>query len=179
MAALVHDRSAPFYLLCVYLHPDHVKKEIEDILNALIAGDFNHADEKCPMVWKRWVTAFKAIDVHPTLATYLHSGGSTALDRCLVPEDWVGTARWNPEVRTLHTIQTQGHKILQLNVRARPTVLNNPRDVKHETIPAGVFMPGKDGHSSKDNRTLNRLVRLLHRTHYNLSMDFQNLMAFF
>ncbi len=34
VGTLVSDRSAPFYLLSVYLHPDHVKKEIEDILNA-------------------------------------------------------------------------------------------------------------------------------------------------
>ena len=179
VATLVSDRSAPFYLLSVYLHQDHVKKEIEDILNAwrnvekksdrvVIAGDFNHADVKCPLVWKRWVTTCKVIDVHPSLATYLHAGGISALDRCLVPEDWVSTARWNPEIRILHTSQTNGRKILKLSVRARPTVLNNPRDVKHETIPTGVFMPGKDGHATKDNRSLNRLVRLLHRTHHDL-----------
>ena len=63
VATLVSDRSAPFYLLSVYLHPDHVKKEIQDILNAwhnvekksdrvVIAGGFNHADVKCPVVWK-------------------------------------------------------------------------------------------------------------------------------
>ena len=134
----------------------------------VIAGHFNHADVKCPLVWKRWVTTFKVIDVHPSLATYLHAGGTSALDRCLVPEDWVSTARRNPEIRTLHTSQTNGHKILKLSVRARPTVLNNPRDVKHETIPTGVFMPGKDGHATKDNRSLNRLVRLHHRTHHDL-----------
>ena len=36
-----------------------------------------------------------------------------------------------------------GHKIVQLQLRVRPTVLNNPRHPKHETIPASVFMPGK------------------------------------
>ena len=127
-------------------------------------GDFNHADDKCPEVWKRWLSTFRAVDVHPSLATYLHFGGTSALDRCLVPEDWVSTARWNPEVRTLSTSQTTGHKILSLNVRVRPTVLNNPRDVKHETIPTEAFMPGKDGGPPKDNRSLNSLVRLLHRT---------------
>ncbi len=80
----------------------------------------------------------------------------------------VGTTRWNPEVRTLCTSQTNGHKILKLNVRVRPTVLNNPRDAKHETIPTEAFMPGKNGRIPKDNRSLQSLVRLLHRTHQHL-----------
>ena len=123
---------------------------------------------KFPDFWKRWMTTFRVVDVHPSLATYLHSGGTSALDTCLVPEDWVSTARWNLEVRTLHTSQTNGHKILKLNVTVRPTVLNNPRDAKHETIPTEAFMPGKDGRLKKDNRSLNSLVRLLHRTHHHL-----------
>ena len=56
VAALVQDRSCPFYLISVYLHPDHVRKELEEILNAwrnvekkghkvVVAGDFNHAEE--------------------------------------------------------------------------------------------------------------------------------------
>ena len=92
VATLVSDRSAPFYVLSVYLHPDQVKKEIEDIPNAwrnvekksdkiVIAGGFNQADVKCPLLWKRWLTTFKVMDVHPSLATYLHAGGTSALDR--------------------------------------------------------------------------------------------------
>ena len=49
-----------------------------------------------------------------------------------------------------------------------PTVLNNPRDSKHETIPTDVFMPGKNGRVPKDNRSLQSLVRLLHGTHRHL-----------
>ena len=134
VAILVSDRSAPFYLLSVYLHRIMLRKK-EEVLAAwhdvenksdrvVIAGDFNHAD--------------------------------------------VSTARWNPEVRTLHTSQTNGHKILKLNVKVRPTVLNDPRDAKHETIPTEAFMPGEDGRLKKDNRSLNSLVRLLHRTHHHL-----------
>lgn len=114
------------------------------------------------------MTLFCAVDVHPTLATYLYTGGSSALDRFLVPEDWVSTARWNPEVRTLNSSLTNGHKIVKLNVRVRPTVLNNPNDCLHETIPTDVFMPGKNGRIPKDNRSLQSFVRLLHRTHKRL-----------
>ncbi len=87
------------YLISVYLHPDHVQKELEQILSAwrgiekksdrvVIGGDFNHADVKCPETWKKLLTTLCVVDVHPTLATYLHAGGSSALDRYLVSEEW-------------------------------------------------------------------------------------------
>ena len=58
-----------------------------------------------------------------------------------------------------------GHKIVQLQLRVRPTVLNNPRHPKHETIPASVFMPGKDGNpAAAGTEALQSLIRLLHRT---------------
>ena len=93
-----------------------VEKKTDKIV---LGRDFNQADVKCPEVWKKFLAVFYGVDVHPTLATYLHAGGSSALDRFIVPEDWVCTARWNPEVRTLNSSQTNGHKILKLNVRVR------------------------------------------------------------
>ena len=176
IAVLVSDRSAPFYLISIYLHPDHVQNELEQIISAwrnveknsdkvVLGGDFNQADVKCPETWKKFLMLFCAVDVHPMLATYLYTGGSSALDRFLVPEDWVSTARWNPEVRTLHSSLANGHKILKLNVKVRPAVLNNPNDSLHDTILTEAFMPGKNGRIPKDNRSLQSLVRLLHRTH--------------
>ena len=47
----------------------------------------------------------------------------------------------------------------------RPVVLNNSRELKHETISTEVFMPGKDGRVVKDNYQLNRLIRILHYQH--------------
>ena len=174
VAALVKDRSLPFYLISVYLHPDHVKKELEDILNAwrnvekksqkvVVAGDFNHVDEHHPDLWNRWLSTIKAFDVHPTLVTYTHARGLSPLDRCLVPEEWVSSARWNPVVKALHTNSIYRHRILPLNVinvMVTPTVLNNPDP--------GVLMPGKDDVPVKDNLALHGLVRLLHREHYKI-----------
>ena len=176
VTVLINDRCAPFYLVSVYLHPDSVPRELEQIIHAwrntekksdkiVIGGDFNQADIKCPELWKKFLSLFSVVDVHPTLATYLFSGGTFALDRCLVPEDWVGAAKWNPEVRALSSSLVNGHKILKLSVKVRPTVLNNPNDCLHETIPTEAFMPGKNGRLPKDNRALQSLVRLLHRTH--------------
>ncbi len=70
-------------------------------------------------------------------------------------------------MRTLNSSLVNGHKILKLHVKVRPTVLNNPNDCLHETIPTEAFMPGKNGRPPKDNRALQSLVRLLHRTHKN------------
>ena len=176
IAVLVNDRCAPYYLISLYLHPDHVQSELEHIISSwrniekksdkvVIGGDFNQADIKCPEIWKKFLALFTAIDVHPMLATYLFAGGSSALDRFLVPEDWVSTARWNPEVRTLSSSLVNGHKIIKVNVKVRPTVFNNPNDCLHETIPTEAFIPGKNGRIPKDNRVLQSLVRLLHRTH--------------
>ena len=176
VAVLVRDRTAPFYLISVYLHPNNTQQELSAILRAwknidhptdkvVIAGDFNHADEKCPETWRQFLRAFQLIDVHPTLATYHFAGKTFPLDRCLVPESWVTTARWNPVVITLQSTQTSGHNIIKLSPMVRPVVLNNPRDMKHETISTEVFMPGKDGRVVKDNHQLNRLIRILHYQH--------------
>ena len=62
IAVLVSDRSAPFYLISVYLHPEHVQSELEQIVSAwrcvekksdqvVLGGDFNQADVKCPDAW--------------------------------------------------------------------------------------------------------------------------------
>ena len=130
IAVLVNDRCAPFYLISIYLHPDSVSRELEQIIQAwrnsekksdkiVMGGDFNQADVKCPELWKKFLSLFSFVDVHPTLATFLFSGGTSALDRWLVPEDWVGTAKWNPEVRALGSSLVNGHKILKLNVKVR------------------------------------------------------------
>ena len=82
VAVLVRDRTAPFYLISVYLHPNNTQLELSAILRAwknidhptdkvVIAGDFNHADEKCPETWRQFLRAFQLIDVHPTLHGHL------------------------------------------------------------------------------------------------------------
>ena len=69
----------------------------------------------------------QAFDVHPTLGTYRHPGGISNLDRCLVPEEWVSSARWNPTVYAIEPRGLQGHFMLKLQVRLKPAVINCPR----------------------------------------------------
>ena len=156
IASLVQDRTCQFYILSVYLHPDNRKKDAEDLLRtwrfltkktdkAFIAGDFNSLDKHFPKLWEKLLLQFEVTDVNPDLITYRHSGGGSTLDRCLVPEAVISSAKLHPCVTVLISHVAQGHDILKLRVNVRPNVRNNPRHPKHEVIPRGVFMPGKDG----------------------------------
>ena len=156
VAALVQDRSCCFYFLSVYIHPEEQKRDIEAILRAwrfihkksdkvFMAGDCNNVDRDQPLLWDRFLHTFGCSDVNPELATYVHNAGVSMLDRCLTPDTLVGAAKLHPVVSTLHAHASHGHKILKLKMMVKPTDLNNPRHPKHEVIPSGVFMSGKDG----------------------------------
>ena len=96
--------------------------------------------------------------------THVSARSTSNLDRCLISEDWISTAQWNPLLKTTHA-RNFGHMVVQMQLRVRPTVLNNPRRPKHETIPASVFMPGKDGTPAQSGtEALQGLIRLLQRT---------------
>ena len=82
-----------------------------------------------------------------------------------MPESLVNTAKLYPTVRTLTSHAAQGHEILSLALQIRPNVLNHPAHPKHDTIPSGVFMPGKDGTPVHTSEALQQLIRLLHREH--------------
>ena len=127
-----------------------------------------HADERCAGEWSSFLEALQVFDVFPSLGTYRHPRGLSPLDRCLVPNDWVSSARWNPALCAIEPRGAQGHLILKLHVRLKPCVLNNPFDPKHVTIPSNTFMPGKDGAVPRDISSLHGLVRLLHRQRFEL-----------
>ena len=82
-----------------------------------------------------------------------------------MPESLVNTAKLYPSAKTLTSHAAQGHDILHLMLQVRPNVLNHPAHPKHEVIPSGVFMPGKDGTPVHTTEELQQLIRLLHREH--------------
>ena len=162
--------------MSVYLHPDKVRQDLAALLQALqslafsdariiLAGDFNRADERCAGEWDSFLEALHVYDVFPSLGTFRHPRGLSPLDRCLVPNDWVSSARWNPSLCAIEPRGAQGHLILKMQVRLKPCVLNSPFDPKHAIIPSNTFMPGKDGVAPRDVSSLYGLVRLLHRQH--------------
>ena len=179
VAALIADRTSQYYIVSVYLHPDRVRQDLAALLRAveglnradtriILTGGFNRADERCTGEWSSFLEALQVFDVFPSLGTYRHPRGLSPLDRCLVPNDWVSSARWNPALCAIEPRGAQGHLILKLHVRLKPCVLNNPFDPKHVTIPSNTFMPGKDGAVPRDISSLYGLVRLLHRQHFEL-----------
>ena len=173
LAVLVRDRLTSFYLVSVYLHPASKKRDLEKLMQewtrlekdtsrAIFVGDFNRIDEMDPIQWNSFLTATGCLDIDPKLVTYYSQATYSALDRCLMPTDWVTSASWNPSIRTLHPTSSTGHKILRIVMQLRPSVVNNPKDPKHEVLPSDLFMPGKHPSIAKQS-DIQVPLRLLHR----------------
>ena len=47
-------------------------------------------------------------------------------------------------------------------MQLKPSVVNNPRDPKHEVLPTDLFMPGRHPNAAKQ-ADIQALVRLIHR----------------
>ena len=115
-----------------------------------------------PALWSSFLSITCCIDIDPKLITYCSQAAASALDRCLLPAEWITSASWNPSIRTLSPVSSTGHKILRLSTQLRPSVVNNPKDPKHEVLPTDLFMPGKYPNAAKQS-DIQALVRLLHR----------------
>ena len=173
LAVLVRDQLTCFYLVSVYLHPASKKRDLEkltqewtrlekDTSRVIFVGDFNRIDESDPTQWNSFLSLTGSLDVDPKLVTFYSQTASSALDRCLMPADWVASASWNPFIRTLHPTSNTGHKILRIVMQLRPSVVNNPKDPKHEVLPSDLFMPGKHRNTAKQ-ADIQVFLRLLHR----------------
>ena len=167
------DSLSSIYLVSVYLHPDSKKRDLEkliqewtrlekDTARVIFVGDFNRVDEAFPALWSSFLSITCCIDIDPKLITYYSQVAASALDRCLLPAEWITSASWNPSIRTLSPVSSAGHKILRLSMQLRPSVVNNPKDPKHEVLPTDLFMPGKYPNAAKQS-DIQALVRLLHR----------------
>ena len=182
VAALVQDRTCRFYVISVYIHPDNRSGDMEALLRAwrflekksdyaFVAGDFNGIDKHHPQLWEKFLLQFQCSDVYPELATFRHARGVSCLDRGLVPDSLTNSSKLFASASVLVSHVANGHDIVKIGINVRPSVLNNPRHPKHEVIPSGVFMPGKDGTPVSSTSELQSLVRLLHREHGRLYSD--------
>ena len=138
---------------------------------AFVAGDFNGIDKHHPQLWEKFLLQFQCSDVYPELATFRHARGVSCLDRGLVPDSLTNSSKLFASASVLVSHVANGHDIVKIRINVRPNVLNNPRHPKHEVIPSGVFMPGKDGTPVSSTSELQSLVRLLHREHGRLYSD--------
>ena len=184
VAALVQDRTCKFYVISVYIHPDNRNGDMEALLRAwrfldkkseytFLAGDFNGIDKHNPQLWEKFLLQFQCSDVYPELATFRHARGVSCLDRGLVPDSLTNSSKLYASASVLASHVANGHDIVKIKINVKPNVLNNPRHSKHEVIPSGVFMPGKDGTPISSTSELQSLVRLLHREHCRLFTDWQ------
>ena len=176
VAALVQDRTCKFYVISVYIHPDNRSGDMEALLRAwrflekksdyaFVAGDFNGIDKHHPQLWEKFLLQFQCSDVYPELATFRHARGVSCLDRGLVPDSLTNSSKLYASASVLVSHVANGHDIVKIRINVRPNVLNNPHHPKHEVIPSGVFMPGKDGTPISSTSELQSLVRLLRREH--------------
>ena len=176
VAALVQDRTCKFYVISVYIHPDNRSGDMEALLRAwrflekksdyaFVAGDFNGIDKHHPQLWEKFLLQFQRSDVYPELATFRHARGVSCLDRGLVPDSLTNSSKLFATASVLVSHVANGHDIVKIRINVRPNVLNSPCHPKHEVIPSGVFMPGKDGTPISSTSELQSLVRLLHREH--------------
>ena len=179
VAALVQDRTCKFYVVSIYIHPENRKGDVEALLRAwrflekktdyvFLAGDFNGVDKHAPQLWDKFLMQFQCSDVYPELATYRHSKGVSCLDRVLIPDSLVNSAKLFASASVITSHVANGHDIVKARVSVKPNVLNNPRHPKHEVIPSGVFMPGKDGTPVESNSELQSLIRRLQHEHIRL-----------
>ena len=134
----------------------------KDTARVIFVGDFNRVDETHPTLWNAFLTATSCVDIDPKLITYYSQATASPLDRCLLPAEWISSASWNPGIRTLHPISITGHKILRVSMQLKPSVVNNPKDPKHEMLPTDLFMPGKHPNEAKQ-ADIQALVQLIHR----------------
>ena len=182
VAALVQDRTCKFYVISVYIHPDNRSGDMEALLRAwrffekksdyaFVAGDFNGMDKHHPQLWEKFLLQFQCSDVYPELATFRHARGVSCLDRGLVPDSLTNSSKLYASASVLVSHVANGHDIVKIKINVKPNVLNNPHHPKHEVIPSGVFMPGKDGTPISSTSELQSLVRLLHREHCRLFTD--------
>ena len=182
VAALVQDRTCKFYVISVYIHPDNRSGDMEALLRAwrflerksdyaFLAGDFNGIDKHQPQLWEKFLLQFQCSDVYPELATFRHARGVSCLDRGLVPDSLTNSSKLYASASVLVSHVANGHDIVKIKINVKPNVLNNPHHPKHEVIPSGVFMPGKDGTPISSTSELQSLVRLLHREHCRLFTD--------
>ena len=167
---------ANFYVISDYIHPDNRSGDMEALLRAwrflekksdyaFVAGDFDGIDKHHPQLWENFLLQFQCSDVYMELATFRHARGVSCLDRGLVPDSLTNSSKLYASASVLVSHVAHGHDIVKIRINVRPNVLNNPCHPKHEVIPSGVFMPGKDGTPISSTSELQCLVRLLHREH--------------
>lgn len=173
VAAKISIGSSLIWLVSIYIRPESTRAEcqflfarIQTLSDApvLLCGDINRVDVKFPDLWTSLLTDFGLHDVAPSLLTYFHPGGGSALDRFLIPEQAFHDNQLDCKIASRQFFVEQGHSALTLLLSHRPKLQRDPESVKHEIIPTQAFLlpPVPSGTEPRKHAShLHRLNRLL------------------
>ena len=172
IAAQVQTRTDCFWVLSVYCHPNSARSDCENLTAWLtehqdepdpffIVGDFNHSNLSVD-TWQRLLDAAKGEDIIHDEPTFWGPNGSSALDKAILPTEYMNRGLMQHQVFYDRLFESSGHACVSIQLRHRPPVSSSPDLPTHMTIPAGVFQPGKDRHDTRQVwPSLQALVRRL------------------
>ena len=98
--------------------PEATRVEFEYLLAQLklvnndpvfLCGDFNRADVKFPDLWSQLLENHGLHDVAPSLLTFFHPGGASALDRFLIQDAAITDNQLDCKVSAREFFVNQGH----------------------------------------------------------------------
>ena len=133
---------------------------------AFIGIDCNNVDKTFTELWTNFLTQADLVDIAPALDTYFYQGGSSPLDRILVPSLMVDAAHLHATAYCMHFYDKFGHQPVQGRIQCPPKLAIHPDSIKHETIPTAAFCAPITMHNSADSSiyhaSMGRLIRALY-----------------
>ena len=133
---------------------------------AFIGIDCNNVDKTFPELWANFLMQTDLVDIAPELNTYFYQGGSSPLDRILVPSLMVDAAHLHATAYCMHFYDKFGHQPVQGRIQCPPKLAIHPDSIKHETIPTAAFCAPITMHNSAEtsiyHASMGRLLRALY-----------------
>lgn len=170
IAALVTVFEQSLWLVSWYSRPDariteaqFFSHQLETLTEApkVIGADINRLDEKFVYEWPNILQTHVLTDIDPTLPTYLHSGGSSNLDRVLISSDLLNTNKIECHLRTRAPTFGYGHLIVEGHLKHIPKLARHPSSVKHNVIPTHAFLGTISANEDEIKRHQQNLAMLL------------------
>ena len=133
---------------------------------AFVGIDCNNVDKAYPDLWANFLLHTDLIDIAPELNTYFYQGGSSPLDRILVPSLMVDAAHLHAKAYCMHFYDNFGHQPVQGRFQCPPKLAMHPDSVKHEVIPTVAFCAPITMHNSAEvsiyHASMGKLLRALY-----------------
>ena len=99
----------------------------------------------------------------PSLLTFFHPGGASALDRFLIQDAAITDNQLDCKVSAREFFVDQGHCAISLHLAHRPKLQRDPLSVKHEVIPTQAFLLPQVAASESQCHQHSKHLLFLHR----------------